>query len=280
MHTSRGFWIDCCCSPKHNNLFRIVANRTDARRVKWPAVALPSIREHNPGFVCVEYDYPDQARLRAIPLVRASFPALPVLMLTEYHSEALAVWAFRHRVWDYRVKPVTEEVLLRLIRELTDLEHAAQQYRWFANGIAPNLIAPSGHLRKPLMAAPRTSQAIAYVSEHYPEAVRIETVARLCRLSESEFSRTFHREHNVSFRRFLLNYRIAMARDFLAEPRTSVSEVAFAVGFNDLSQFGRMFRRLVGEPATRYQRRVHPAAQAPKNEDPNDRAEKFHPGAD
>jgi AraC-like DNA-binding protein len=75
-------------------------------------------------------------------------------------------------------------------------------------------------------------------------------MARICHLSESEFSRVFHHEHGVSFRRFLVNYRIAIARDFLSEPHASVSQVAYAVGFNDLSHFGRMFRRLVGEPAT------------------------------
>ena len=46
--------------------------------------------------MCVEYDYPDQSRLRTIPLVRRALPALPGLMLTEYHSEALAVCPKRH----------------------------------------------------------------------------------------------------------------------------------------------------------------------------------------
>ncbi|MDN5850706.1 MAG: helix-turn-helix domain-containing protein, partial [Nitrococcus sp.] len=41
-----------------------------------------------------------------------------------------------------------------------------------------------------------------------------------------------------------------------AAPHASVSQVAYAVGFNDLSYFGRMFRQLVGEPATCYQQRL------------------------
>ncbi|MDN5851051.1 MAG: AraC family transcriptional regulator [Nitrococcus sp.] len=107
----------------------------------------------------------------------------------------------------------------------------------------------------------------------YAEAVRIETVARHCQLSESEFSRIFHHEHGTSFRRFLLSYRIAMARDFLAAPHASVSQVAYAVGFNDLSYFGRMFRRLVGEPATRYQQRLHCPEQRPDEANHQDCAE-------
>jgi len=58
--------------------------------------------------------------------------------------------------------------------------------------------------------------------------------------------------------RFLLNHRIEVDRDFLAEPQACVSEVAYAIGFNDLSHFARTFRRFVGEPPTRYGQRVSP----------------------
>ena len=87
-------------------------------------------------------------------------------------------------------------------------------------------------------------------------------VADLCHLSESEFSRAFHREHGVSYRRFLLHYRIDRAREFLAEPLASVSQVAYEVGFNDLSYFGRVFRRIVGVPASHFQQRLQAQAVA------------------
>lgn len=263
MAAPRVLWLDYCCAPQRHSLFQVAQARSDARRITWPAEVLSTVHAFAPNAVCIEYDYPDQTRLRAIPLVRRTFPALPVLMLTEYHSEALAVWAYRHRVWDYRVKPVTHEVLSRVLDRVTD--SGAQAHGWFADELPADLIAPAGHLRKPLVAAPRTAPAIAFVSQHYGEVIRLETMAGLCLLSESEFSRVFHHEHSMSFRRFLLNYRIAIARDFLAEPHASVSQVAYAVGFNDLSYFGRMFRRLVGEPATRYHQRVSPPEQDPDN---------------
>lgn len=257
MVSRRALWLDCCCGPQRNGLSRIAERCIDARCVRWPAELLPAISEYEPGFACVEYDYPDPVRLRAIPLLRRDFPTLPVLMLTEYHSEGLAVWAYRHRVWDYRVKPITDEALSRVLDALARFACGAQPHGWLADSLPSELITPAGHLRKPVVAAPRTAPAVAYVSEHYGEILRLETMARLCHLSESEFSRVFHHEHGVSFRRFLLNYRISMARDFLAEPHASVSQVAYAVGFNDLSHFGRVFRRLVGEPASQYQQRLN-----------------------
>lgn len=257
MITPRALWLDCCCIPRPYSLCRIAERCCETLCLAWPAELLSAVQECQPNFVFVEYDYPDRLRLRAIPLLRRHFPGLPLLMLTEYHSEALGIWALRHRVWDYRVKPITENVLSRLIEVLAGRELRPQPQGWLADSFPPELIAPSGQLRKPLIAAPRTAEAVAYISEHYAQAVRIETLARLCHLSESEFSCIFHQEHGTSYRRFLLSYRIAMARDLLAEPQASVSQVAYAVGFNDLSYFGRMFRRLVGEPATRYQQRLH-----------------------
>ena len=54
----------------------------------------------------------------------------------------------------------------------------------------------------------------------------------------------------------------AVAREFLAEPRASVSQVAYEVGFNDLSYFGRVFRRLVGVPASHFRQRLQVQAVA------------------
>jgi transcriptional regulator GlxA family with amidase domain len=105
-------------------------------------------------------------------------------------------------------------------------------------------------------------------------------MALRCDLSKLEFGRVFHHEHSVSFRRFLLSCRIAMARDFLAEPHASVSQVAYAVGFNDLSHFGRMFRRLVGEPTTRYHQRVHSLGPRPDTANQYGGAESSDSGAD
>jgi AraC-like DNA-binding protein len=256
MGTPRAVWIDFCRVPHQHGLFLGAQRDCAVLRVTQPGAIPSAVHGHRPHFICIEYDYPDQARLRFVPWVRREFPVLPLLMLTEFHSEALAVWAFRSRVWDYRVKPVDENTLAHLIDAMAHASLAARDDGGLTEPFPSDLIAPAGHLRRPLIAAPHTAAAVAYITEHYAEACRIEPIAVLCHLSESEFSRVFHREHGISFRRFLLQYRIAKARDFLAEPHSSVSEVAYAVGFNDLSHFGRMFRRIVGMPATRYQRNL------------------------
>jgi AraC-like DNA-binding protein len=72
-----------------------------------------------------------------------------------------------------------------------------------------------------------------------------------CHMSGSRFSRTFKKEHGISFRRYLLRYRLERACEFLASAETSVKQAALAAGFNDCSYFDRVFRRRYGSAITR-----------------------------
>ena len=88
-------------------------------------------------------------------------------------------------------------------------------------------------------------------------------LADLCHVSPSEFSHAFRREQGTTFEHFLLEYRVAKARDFLAEPHMAISQVAYSAGFSDASYFSRVFRRLTGVTASEYQRRVRLSASRP-----------------
>ena len=56
--------------------------------------------------MCFEYDSPDASRLEALTETRRRYQSLPVVIVTEQHSEDLAAWAFQSCVWDYLVKPL------------------------------------------------------------------------------------------------------------------------------------------------------------------------------
>jgi AraC-like DNA-binding protein len=94
--------------------------------------------------------------------------------------------------------------------------------------------------------AMRTSGAVSYIAEHYAGRILLSDVAAACRLSSSQFCRTFRKEHQASFGQYLLRYRMARARERLVSSDALVKEVAYEVGFNDLSYFTRSFRRAFG----------------------------------
>lgn len=97
-------------------------------------------------------------------------------------------------------------------------------------------------------------RALTYVSEHYAEKFPARDIAEHCGLSRFQFSRSFHTAFGLTFREYLLRYRIVAACERLREANTPVTEIAFAVGFHDGSYFARMFRRYTGMLPSQYAR--------------------------
>src|SRR5256885_853936 len=67
--------------------------------------AQESAQRFEPRVVCFDFEHKHADQLRAMRDFKRLHPSLPLLMLTTQHSESLAVWAFRVRVWNYLVKP-------------------------------------------------------------------------------------------------------------------------------------------------------------------------------
>lgn len=254
MTMTRVLWIDLRSLPQLPELSAVAARWNGVRVIDRAENVVAGVRAFRPHVACIEFDYPDAARLRVLSALRLRFPKLPIVMFTEFHSEALAVWAFRSGVCDYRVKPVADETLARCLRAV-----AGPATRTGCRSLPPDLIETAGHVRRPPWAARKTGAAVAYIAGHYHENIRREALAKLCHLSVSEFSRVFRDECGLTFARYLLEYRVAMARERLADPGIGVTQVAYAVGFNDPSYFCRAFRRLVGVTPGAYSQQAQPA---------------------
>jgi AraC-like DNA-binding protein len=99
----------------------------------------------------------------------------------------------------------------------------------------------------------RISAAIPYVAEHYGDAISLDDMAAVCRLSRSQFCRAFKQTYGQTFGQYLLRYRMERARERLASSGALIKEVAYAVGFNDHSYFTMSFRREFGVSPRAYQ---------------------------
>lgn len=80
----------------------------------------------------------------------------------------------------------------------------------------------------------------------------LAVVAREAALSRFHFCRLFRRETGIAFHDYVHELRVRYAKALLADRQLTVTEVAYRVGFNDLSHFDRTFRRLVGASPTEY----------------------------
>lgn len=90
------------------------------------------------------------------------------------------------------------------------------------------------------------AKARHFVHAHLDESLPLPMVARQAGLSESHFCRVFKEVTGLTLTDYITRCRIGWAKRELLRPAARISEVAFKVGFQSLSQFNRSFSRLVG----------------------------------
>lgn len=97
--------------------------------------------------------------------------------------------------------------------------------------------------------SPRNFQiapALAYAKDHYHEEIRVRDLARACNMSESHFRRIFRECMNMPPNDLINVVRIREAGKLLLKSHISMEEVAYRVGYTNVSTFNRNFKRMMG----------------------------------
>ena len=100
----------------------------------------------------------------------------------------------------------------------------------------------------------RMQQIYAYVETHFDRAPDVNEVAAAVNLTTPAFCRFFKTQARMTFTDFVNQYRVNQAKNLLLQDR-SVSEACFAVGFESLSYFNKLFRKVVGENPSAFKKR-------------------------
>lgn len=85
-----------------------------------------------------------------------------------------------------------------------------------------------------------------YIQDHFRENIDRETVASVACITPNYLSKRFHAETGMSLREYVNQLRIAEAKRLLLSTNKSVSEIAGEVGFDNISYFSTVFRKLCG----------------------------------
>ena len=241
----RLLWVDLTASVKHAELPHVFTESCDVQVCNDPKRLHETIENSAINGVCFDMDYPDHGGLNMLRTTKINFPQLPVLLLTLQHSESLAVWAFRTRVLDFLVKPVSRGEMHRCLQTLHYVTNAraSQRCRPLGDNIAP--IPPEIPITMRTDDV-RLLPALYFVKQNFRFKIRSEKVSGLCNMSPFRFSRSFHETYGITFQDYVIRYRIIEACRLLRNPSMQVTDIAYAVGFNDASYFSRTFRRHMG----------------------------------
>jgi AraC-like DNA-binding protein/ligand-binding sensor protein len=99
---------------------------------------------------------------------------------------------------------------------------------------------------------PVVTRAKRFINEHQTEDLSLGQVARAVNTSTFYFCKMFKKVTGISFTNYLSRVRIEKAKNLLLNPNLRVSEIAYEVGFQSLTHFNRVFKKLVGQSPTEY----------------------------
>ena len=95
-------------------------------------------------------------------------------------------------------------------------------------------------------------KARKYIDEHSREELSLTRVAKAVNMNTNYLSENFKQVTGIKFVDYVAHARFKNACDLLRNSRLRISEIAFAVGFQSLSQFNRVFKKLSGKSPSAY----------------------------
>jgi AraC-like DNA-binding protein len=99
---------------------------------------------------------------------------------------------------------------------------------------------------------PLVQKAREYIEKHKMEPLSLSAVAQAAGASVFHFCKVFRKSTGLKFTDYVARVRLEDARTQLLNPNRRISEVAYDVGFQSLTQFNRMFKRVFGQSPTEF----------------------------
>jgi AraC-like DNA-binding protein len=89
----------------------------------------------------------------------------------------------------------------------------------------------------------RISKVCRHIEENISHKITLSDAAKMVNMSDSAFSHFFKKQTGISFITYINNLRVAKACDLLANTNLSASEICYDCGFNNKSNFIRLFSK-------------------------------------
>jgi AraC-like DNA-binding protein len=238
-------WLDLTRSTDHSELPQALRDACALTHLTDFHSAQERLASSHFDWVILDFDFPNSALLREAKAFKSKNMSTPMVVSTVQHSEAMAVWAFRSKFFDFLVKPIPAHEIRRCIRQIQDVRAAKSNHArkpiQHIDQLVPEEAAPSEPYGESIL-----RRAITYVEKNFHTHVRNEEIAELCHMNAFAFSRQFKKVFGIGFHEFLTRYRLREARRLLENPAANVTHIALTVGFNDPSYFSRVFKKYFG----------------------------------
>jgi len=107
---------------------------------------------------------------------------------------------------------------------------------------------------------PVITMAKQFIRDRHTERLSLGQVAAAVHTSMFYLCKLFKKAIGITFTEFVSRTRIEQSKNLLLNPNLRVSEIAYTTGFQSLTHFNRIFKKMVGESPTLYRARPPKAA--------------------
>lgn len=153
---------------------------------------------------------------------------------------------FYSKMGIYPVSNLLKEMILFTEQWNGQIDKGNRAFNFLAaiKNILPQLGTQALPIVLPTTNNERIQPILQYLNQHFDEQITLSSVSRKFGFSERTLSRLFQSTLNISFLQYLKHLRVVKAAGMMLQRDLSMSEIAYATGYNSLSSFSNAFYQL------------------------------------
>lgn len=212
--------------------------------------ALELALREKPEVILSDIKMPQLTGLELAERLRREGSDAHIILISGFGEFSFAQRAIHLGVTEYLLKPIDMDQLLAVLRSCVRQLEGKQKAAPERPAAGPRLPILQGRDLQKANPGKNIGQliqmAIDYIQKYYYEDISMNMVAQHLCVNPSYFSHVFSEKMGIPFIKYLNNYRIAIAKQLLADPTIKVYEVANLVGFDDYRYFSKTFKKIEG----------------------------------
>lgn len=219
------------------------------------AEGLKLIEEHKPDLVFTDIKMPLMGGIEMLEKA-AKKHKFQSIILTSYSEFEYAKQAISLKVFEYLLKPVDEEKLVKIIEEV---KREISQERVYGNlmekaktGNEVKLVDLDIYIFSDTKENYYVSEALNQIKLNYSQKISIESIANGLNVSPSYLSRKFREATSQTFLDILNKYRVQKAIELLCSGKYRVYEVSDMTGFSEYKHFCNVFKKYTNSAPTEF----------------------------
>ncbi|HEX5149900.1 MAG TPA: AraC family transcriptional regulator [Parafilimonas sp.] len=161
-------------------------------------------------------------------------------------------WKLQFNQYHFANDNEVTAIINKLIRVCSSTDRAKNIYADLSLKELLIRLVQSQHLMQVSMEAgneqnkSRLHFVLNFIHEHISEKISVDTLSRKAYLGRNDFFKWFKEQFGITPLEYINRERIKLAKQLLADPKNTISEVSYQCGFSDINYFVRLFRKTEG----------------------------------